>query len=245
MNGLTIILSLLGTFALIIYITKMHFFNFVIKLALKEMIGKKVGFKFTYDIAGNIRFPDLIELKDIYYEQKDTDESWVFSEDQFKKGRFLGYPYAIYNQHDAKTTMGFSYQLTDEKGLPLYEEKEISIMVGKDKNGKPVFQTKKELVPVYTHLKNSVSLPPKLLKAIVGAKAVSQVVNDIIGDNQRNFYLLLGSIVIAGGTAYFIYQLKNGEIATILQLLQNLQALVPTTEVLTNATNGNLTLPLN
>jgi hypothetical protein len=151
--------------------------------------------------AGNFNSPIIIDMSKIGIEH--SEKGYPLTREAFTGASFFGLPTAIYCEDDSKTTIGFVYQQTDKEGKPLYIEYT-------DKEG----NTRK--MPVYSELKPSKSIEPKVLKSLVYGVALSEIAKRLFGNTQNILYLCMGSIVVTGIVGFLVYTIHTQDIPNVL-----------------------------
>lgn len=158
-----------------------------------------IGLLFIRNKANNFTIPLVVDLAaDEHTEKNGKDKNtYPIHREIFEDGfRFFGLPSAMFNDDDCKTALGIAYHKTDENGMPLYSEKSPDS-------------------PVISWVKNSVSLSPSMLKALVDEKSLTNALKAFLDKNQMMIYMLMGSIIAGGAAAYFGFELMSNQIPLI------------------------------
>lgn len=179
----------------------------------KNKFGANSLLVIMYNRAGNFVIKGVANAsKGEYIEKRDGKQfTYPFTREQIQQGKILGMSYILLPEEDAKTSIGLSYQSTDSEGNPEFL---------KNKEGNYILDPQGKKIPKIINIKPSVSLPPELIKAIIGAEALTKALKDLLSSTSNIFWLV---VIIAGasaGAAYFSYQIKHEDIPQILSLCQ-------------------------
>lgn len=174
---------------------------------------KDAGLIFLNSQSGNFSFPYVCDLRVNKFEISINKKKYTFPikrELFHENGTFFGMPYVMYPVEDCKNSIGLYYHESDENGEPLYY----------------LNDNKQPIMPKLTKIKNAVSFPPSLIEALVGEEALTEALSKLFKDNQMFFYLIIGNIIVAGISVYFMYELTSTAIPNIESLLQQIIGLV-------------------
>lgn len=178
--------------------------------ALKIMIGKlkyksNTGLIFMINKAGNFGFPYVVDMRqDTFKIKKDgVNQDYPITKNMVLQGTFFGLPYFIYDIDDVKTTVGLYYHSSDDKGNPLFYDKTT--------------------VPVLSAIKESVTLSPSFLEALVGDRALTEALKELFNKHKTLVYILGGLAIATAFNVYVIYEFQNVSLPEIMNILRSLQ----------------------
>lgn len=194
------------TIMIIFMAMSIRWIMFGLNIMFKRFSKKgNIGLLFIKSKSNNFGIPHVVDLgkKDYEFSISGTKHLYPIHREAFgKQGLFFGLPYAMYNDDDCKTSLGLMYHAATDKGEPLYHDD---------------LQT----MPVYTPIKNSVSLGGNFLKALVDEKVFSDALKDFLNKNQVLLFICIGSIAAAGISAYFGYEIMSNTLPNIESLIIN------------------------
>lgn len=188
---------------------------------LRIMLGKfklkqNAGLIFLRSKSGNFAFPLVCDTsKNEFVLKKDKEElTYPISRTQFEdNGTFFGMPYVMYDVEDAKNSLGLYYQASDKEGQPLYR-------TIRDISGEEYSE------PVLSKVKSAITLPPSLIKALIGEQALTKALKDLFANHQILLYIVIGNIAVAGIGVYMLYELTSTSIPNIINTLTTILGIV-------------------
>lgn len=182
---------------IILLLINIRWISFGTEIMFKRFLYKgNMGLLWTRNKSGNFTLPKVINLAEKSVKLKQGKDTATFPIDRTQYSdstRFFGMPSALFDAEDCKTSLGIVYHQTDEQGNPLYWNEDIGF-------------------PKYVGRKNSVSLSPTLLEAIIEEKSLTNALRKFLDNNKILFYLCLGAIIAGGIGAYFGYELISNQI---------------------------------
>jgi len=181
---------------------------FGIKLFFKGIFNKgKIGLFFPYDKSENIGFPKIINLNNDMVEF--GTKMYPLTQEHFGPGRFMGYPWTIQSENDAKTSIGLYYEQTDSVGDSIE-----CVSAYMNEEGKQEEYSNTLIKPI----KPSVTLPPDIFKGIISAKALVTVIQELFKKHKTQIYLIGGLLAMTAISVYFTFEVKSTSIPEILRL---------------------------
>jgi len=205
----------------------MKFVVFNMKLLFRVLTWKKhnVGLIFFRNLGNSFTLPQVVCIRENRSEAKEGTR--VFTREMFTEGTWFGYPYAIMDKEDMKTTYGLYKAQCDEKGVALCHTFNSG---RKDENGKYIYiQTK---VPMLDKIKTSVSISPELIKTVIASAALNSAIKDFLDKNKYILWCAGGAAILSAGALFFSYNNQNSiaqfcgeqltqKTASIIQVCQN------------------------
>lgn len=192
---------------LTLLIANLRLVSFGMELLLKRIIYKgNMGLVFIKNKSHNFSLPKIVSLAatSVMFKNGKEREEYPLTSDMFtKNGRFFNLPYVMFADEDAKTTLGLMYQKCDAEGNPMFH----TVLSGIEKNEKDEEVPKWAQVPMYEAEKNSISVSPTMMRAIIDERAFGEALKSFLAQNQIIMWAAFGAIIAAGISAYFGYEM--------------------------------------
>lgn len=164
-----------------------------------------IGLMFLRSKANNFTVPYVVNLGEKEHQVKIGKKKHLYPierEAYGKQGLFFGIPYVFYNDEDCKTSLGLVYHVADDDGVPQYHDGDVT-------------------KPIYSEIKNAVTLSGAFLQALVDEKVFSDALKEFMDKNQMLLYLCMGAIAAGGISAYFGYEMFSNLIPTFQDQVLN------------------------
>lgn len=210
----------IGGILLISVLLTLPFIWFGMKLIIKKMTTKNnVGLLFIRNLSDNYPLPHVIDLRKNEYKFKinQTEYTYLINREHFTGFKFLNLPCVYFDANNMVTSIGLHFHKLDEKGEPIYNE-----------NGDPVISVEKQ----------SYSLSPSLIKAILGSTALTQAIQELFNKHRTLFMIIAGIGIGIGIILYILYNLTSTEIPMILNGINQLKDICMTNTTTVVSLNG-------
>lgn len=183
---------------------------------LRIMLGKfkyksNTGLVFLRSKSGNFPMPYPCDLTSSKFTIKlaKAEHTFPITREMFREsGNFFGLPFIMFDVEDAKNTIGLYYQQSDEQGEPLLDGRTNE--------------------PYLSKVKPAVTLPPSIIKALIGEQALTQALKELFEKNQILLYILIGNIIVSGIAVFLLYEYTSTTVPNIENQLQTIIGLVGT-----------------
>ena len=210
----------IGAILLISVLLTLPYIWFGLKIMFKKMTSKNnVGLMFIRNLADNYPLPHVIDLRKDEYKFKigKTEYTYLINREHFTGFKFLNLPCVYFDANNMVTSIGLHFHKLDAEGEPQYHE-----------NGDPVISIEKQ----------SYSLSPSLIKAILSSTALTQAIQELFNKHRTLFIIIAGIGIGIGAMLYLQYNLTETDIPMIMDSLNQLKDICMTNTTTVVSLNG-------
>lgn len=167
-------------------------------IAFFKKSSGKFGLVFLRMADGNIKFPPRfhdMEKPEIEIKAKGVKKIYPLNRNDFREGKFFGFPYCIKDSDDAVRSYGlyaeeFEEVIDQKSGESTFVTKYQNVSY-KDENGK--VQTIQTNIPCMTKEKGSYRVDPEIIDGLISKNSILSSIKDLF---QKHNMMFVGIIVV-------------------------------------------------